>query len=120
MTRQRKLIYDTIMESPRHMTAQEIYDAVRLRMPGMARATVYRNLGLMERDGEVRRIPRPSEPDRYDRTLTPHEHVCCPRCGALEDLELPWLLQQVEQAVGRPVSGIELSVQALCSRCAAQ
>lgn len=118
MTRQRREIFETILREPRHMTAEEIYDAVRLRMPGIARATVYRNLGLMERDGQVRRVKIADGPDRFDRTLAPHEHIFCPRCGALEDIPLPWLNERLEKELGRPVEGIEMNVRALCSRCA--
>ncbi|MGN0776233.1 MAG: Fur family transcriptional regulator [Candidatus Ventricola sp.] len=120
MTRQRQQIYETIMESPRHMTAEEVYDAVRVRMPGIARATVYRNLGLMERDGEVRRVHMADAPDRYDRMLVPHEHILCPRCGALEDFTLPGLAEQIAERIGRPVQALNVCVQALCSTCAHQ
>ena len=120
MTRHRQQIYDTIMESPRHMTAEEVYDAVRPRMPGIARATVYRNLGLMERDGQVRRVHMANAPDRYDRMLAPHEHILCPRCGALEDFTLPELAEQVEARIGRPVLALNVCAQALCSACARQ
>lgn len=118
MTRQRQQIYQTIMESPQHMTAAEIYDAVRARMPGIARATVYRNLGLMERDAQVRRVCMANAPDRYDRRLSPHEHILCPRCGALEDIALPGLQERIADGIGRPVLSLSLCVQALCSACA--
>lgn len=118
MTRQRRLIYQTILESPQHMTAAEIYDAVRIYMPGIARATVYRNLGLMERDAQVRRVRMVGAPDRYDRTLAPHGHILCPRCGALEDAAIPELERQIADSIGRPVLLVTLCVQALCSACA--
>ena len=56
MTRQREAVMQAVLDSPRHMTADEIFEEARLRMPGISRATVYRNLGLMERDGQVRRV----------------------------------------------------------------
>ncbi len=120
MTKQRRAIYAAIQASPRHMTAEEICDAARTALPGVSRATVYRNLSLMERDGQVRRVKMADAPDRFDRTLSPHEHVFCPQCGALEDLALPWLTGEIEQALGRTVAGVSLNVNALCSVCAGQ
>lgn len=117
MTRQREQIYAVIAATPRHMTAEEIFDAARMELPGIARATVYRNLGLMERDGQVRRVRIADAPDRYDRTLAPHGHIRCPRCGALEDMALPGLEAQIERSIGRPVQGWSLQVQALCRMC---
>lgn len=118
MTKQRAIIYEIIMSSPRHMTADEIFDAARQRMPGIARATVYRNLGLMEKDGQVRRLRLANEPDRFDRTLEHHEHVRCPRCGRIDDIALPWLQECVEEALGRSIQSVTLSVNALCGDCA--
>ena len=117
MTRQREQIYAVIVATPRHMTAEEIFDAARMELPGIARATVYRNLGLMERDGQVRRVRIADAPDRYDRTLAPHGHIRCPRCGTLEDMALPELEVQIERSIGRPVQGWSLQVQALCRTC---
>ena len=48
MTRQRRLILELMQQSPRHLTADEIFAQARTRMPNIARGTVYRNLKLME------------------------------------------------------------------------
>ena len=54
MTRQRALILDIMREKcPEHMTADEIFSHARQAMPHIARGTVYRNLKLMELDGEI-------------------------------------------------------------------
>ena len=51
MTRQRALILDIMREkSPQHLTADELFNEARLRMPHIARGTVYRNLKMMELD----------------------------------------------------------------------
>ena len=50
MTRQRALILDIMREkSPQHLTADELFNEARLRMPHIARGTVYRNLKMMRR-----------------------------------------------------------------------
>ncbi len=118
MTRQRAQIFQVIMESPRHMTADEIFETARVQMPGLARATVYRNLGLMVRDGQVRRVRIAGEPDRFDRVVEAHEHIHCPRCGSLEDLRVPWIRERLENELGLKVVSMSLNVEALCSRCA--
>ena len=51
MTRQRRLILELMQQSPRHLTADEIFAQARTRMPNIARGTVYRNLKLMEQAG---------------------------------------------------------------------
>ncbi len=118
MTKQRELVAQVLSQTHRHLTADEIYEEAKSQMSGIARGTIYRNLGLMEQDGEVRRIRCPGKPDRFDCAMMPHEHICCPCCGELEDVQLPNLKAQVEEALGRPVKRICINIEALCSHCA--
>ncbi len=72
MTRQRALILDIMREKcPEHMTADEIFSHARQAMPHIARGTVYRNLKLMELDGEIGHLEMPDGPDRYDANPSP-------------------------------------------------
>ena len=117
MTRQREAVMQAVLSSPRHMTADEVFEAARARLPGISRATVYRNLGLMERDGQVHRVRMAGAPDRFDRMLAPHDHIRCPRCGELQDVTLGDLRALLEERLGRPVGAYELNVSALCDAC---
>ena len=119
MTRQRALIAEIIREQPRHLTASEIFDRARQRMPGLARGTVYRNLKLMEAAGEIGRLELPEGPDRYDRTTAPHGHLYCDGCGALYDLPLAGLKPALEAQIGGPVRSYQLTVHYLCPTCRA-
>ena len=65
MTRQRALILDIMRQQrPLHLTADEIFCHARQQMPHIARGTVYRNLKLMENDGEVAHLEMAGGPDR--------------------------------------------------------
>ena len=87
MTRQRALILGIMREKcPEHLTADEIFSHARQAMPHIARGTVYRNLKLMELDGEIGHLEMPDGPDRYDANPTPHGHLLCDSCGDLADL----------------------------------
>ena len=73
MTRQRALILGIMREKcPEHLTADEIFCHARQAMPHIARGTVYRNLKLMELDGEIGHLEMPDGPDRYDANPSPH------------------------------------------------
>ena len=116
MTRQRALISRIIHQSPEHLTAAAIFDLARREMPGLARGTVYRNLHLMEADGEIR-LEMPDGADRYDRAAAPHGHLYCDGCGSLRDLPTAGLQQTLEAAIGTPVLGYQLTVHYLCPVC---
>ena len=70
MTRQRALISGIMREKcPEHLTADEIFSHARQAMPHIARGTVYRNLKLMELDGEIGHLEMPDGPDRRGTRL---------------------------------------------------
>lgn len=117
MTRQRQLIYEIICQSDRHMTAEQIYLAAKRRMPSIAMGTVYRNLGLMVDAGEIRRVVISNEPDRFDRTLEPHHHMICARCGQVTDVALTDMQSYLERQTGVDVVSYDLSIRYICSEC---
>lgn len=120
MTRQRRLILDLMRQSPRHMTADEIFAQARQQMPSIARGTVYRNLKLMEQAREIARLEMPQGPDRYDKTSTPHGHLYCDGCGDLQDIPVVGLVKEIENAIGTEVRSYQLTIHYLCPACRAK
>lgn len=117
MTQQRRIIYDVIRNSMRHMTAEQIYLEAKQVLPSIAMGTVYRNLGLMSDAGEILRIEMPGQPDHFDKTVTPHHHCLCPRCGEVNDVPVPDLTGQLEQILGSPVESYDLTLRIICPSC---
>ncbi|MBQ1216890.1 MAG: transcriptional repressor [Clostridia bacterium] len=117
MTQQRKIIYDIICNSPLHMTAEQIYAEAKRMRPSIAMGTVYRNLGLMAEAGEILRIEMPGRPDHFDKTVAPHHHCVCLKCGAVSDVPIPDLTELLEKHIGSPVTGYDLTVHVLCENC---
>lgn len=117
MTKHRKLILDIIMSSMGHMTAEEIFMKAKQLQPSIAVGTVYRNLGLMAEAGEIRRISVLNAPDRYDRTLFPHEHLICQKCGELSDISVSDLKNYIENQTGIEIIGYDLNLRYICDKC---
>ena len=117
MTRQRALILELLHSTSGHLTADEIFDLARQRMPSIARGTVYRNLKLMEQDREIARLEMPAGPDRYDRTTAPHGHLYCDGCQKLTDIPVVGLVRELEAAIGTEVRSYQLTVHYLCPDC---
>ena len=118
MTRQRQLIYNIIQSAPEHRTAEEIYALARAEMPSLARGTVYRNLGLLVADGQIRKLEMPDAPARYDRQWRAHPHLVCQRCGRVEDLSMPeGLLDPLAKTLGVALTGYDLKLYHICPAC---
>lgn len=117
MTKQRQLILEIIQNSMEHLTADDIFIKAKEKMPSIAVGTVYRNLGLMVEAGEIKKLPQPSGPDRYDKSIKPHEHLCCSKCGNFLDLPDLELKPYIEQKAGIEVESYELHIEGICSEC---
>lgn len=117
MTKQRLVIKQIIREADEHLTAEQIYVRAIEHMPSIAIATVYRNLTLMVRAGEIRRVSVLNAPDRFDRTVLPHNHLLCDRCGKLADIRLPDLQDFLQARIQEPILSYELTIRYVCGEC---
>jgi Fe2+ or Zn2+ uptake regulation protein len=86
MTRQRRLVLETVAATDAHPTAEWVYERVRRRLPRISLGTVYRNLQLLVAVGRLRPWRR-GPTTRYDADLSAHDHFSCRECGLLLDLE---------------------------------
>lgn len=84
-SRQRELIYQRLMDTDKHPTAEMIYNWIKPEHPTLSLGTVYRNLNLLADEGIIMRMPFPVE--RYDANTEPHSHFQCKKCGGVYDLE---------------------------------
>lgn len=56
MTKQRRVILDTLRSTETHPTADEVYRLVQKQIPRISLGTVYRNLDLLARCGSIRKL----------------------------------------------------------------
>ena len=99
-TIQRDIVHQAILSMPGHVTADMVYEKIHAAHPSIARATVYRNLGMLEAEGRIMRIDVPGGADCFEVRAREHYHIRCTRCGKLFDAKLPYLpnLVELEQA----------------------
>ncbi len=86
-TPQRRAVLTELLGRTDHPTAEQIYEAVSRRLPGISRATVYRVLDAFTERGLLNRIQHADSVGRFDGRVDRHHHLLCERCGGLSDLE---------------------------------
>lgn len=86
MTKQRMVILDTLKSVKTHPTADELFDAVRKKLPRISLGTVYRNLEIMSGMGVIIKIDIDGSPRRYDGNPEKHYHLRCLGCGKVIDI----------------------------------
>ena len=117
MTKQRAAILEVIRSEKCHFTAEEIFERVKMKMPGIARATVYNNLHTLEEEQIIRRISGEGASDRYDSSYIPHGHLFCTVCHKIKDFDIPSFDQTLAEKIGSEIESYELKVRCVCADC---
>lgn len=119
MTKYARRILELVEVSHGHMTAEQVYDALRQSGYHVALATVYNNLNRLSEEGRVRKVSVAGMPDRYDRTER-HDHLVCCDCGSLLDVRLADLTGALEAQLGFSILGYDLKLSYRCAACRAR
>lgn len=86
MTKQRRIVFEELKKLTSHPTAEQLYLIVRKRLPKISLGTVYRNLDLLSKNNEIRKLDIDKDKARYDAEKKEHYHVRCIRCGKIGDI----------------------------------
>lgn len=123
VTAQRLVVAEALGGAGRHLSAEEVMDAVAERLPNVSLPTVYSALDALEDAGLVRRVSAGQGRALYDTRPADHHHLVCRRCGAVEDLDADVSLAGALAAAGqhgfRP-DGAEVVIRGLCAECSAR
>jgi len=120
LTRQRDAVLQVIRERADHPTANEIFQAARLRLPTISYATVYNSLRFLKEAGLVHEIKFGDSPSRYDRETDRHDHAICTGCGKLVDFDLPQAAELMVVAARKSKfkpESVHLTLRGLCPDC---
>src|SRR5215467_6528865 len=120
LTKQRRAVLEVIREADEHLTANQVFEHARRRLPGISFATVYNSLRYLKNEGLIGEIRFAANCSRYDRKLERHDHAICNNCGKLVDLELSiptGLLKKAAKRSKFKARSIELTLRGLCPDC---
>jgi Fe2+ or Zn2+ uptake regulation protein len=120
VTAQRVVINDALHAAGRHLTADQVRDAVQERLPGVSLPTVYATLELLEELELVRRVHTPSAL-LFDPRSEEHAHALCRSCGRVDDLDVaprPDAALRAAEEAGWSEFGAETLVVGICPACA--
>lgn len=121
MTRQRSFILQELQKSCQHMTADDLYFAVRKHEPRVSLATVYRNLELLSDAGIIGKIALGGRQKLFDADPSEHHHITCCVCHRVDNLEgfsdIDNLLGQVKMGEYH-ITNSRLEVVGICPECA--
>jgi Fur family ferric uptake transcriptional regulator len=124
LTAQRAFILEDMCHHSGHRTAEQVYQDVSERLPGLNRATVYRTLNLLREAGLVSMLNHPDGITKYElvrQSDEPHHHLHCRRCGeelALDRAPVERLKADIRRRTGFEAEIDHLALVGLCAACA--
>jgi len=120
LTIQRRAVFAELAERRDHPTADQVYESLHARLPGLSRTTVYRVLETLVGQGFARKVQHAGAAVRFDAMTERHHHLVCERCGRLADLDdtlVPSLPLPDARKTGFRVRDYSISFTGLCKSC---
>jgi Fe2+ or Zn2+ uptake regulation protein len=118
VTHPRLLVHRHVRQADRHLTAEQVHQALSDDLPSLSAATIYATLDMLEELGIVRRMSTPGGITVFDSRVDDHHHAICRSCGQIEDVDGPVRTADVVQAAGRSGFAVEHAEVQLSGRCA--
>lgn len=122
LTAPRRAVADLIARREGHFTAADLVGDAVDRRAGIARATIFRTLEVLEGVGAIERIDLPSGDHAYIacEPAAHHHHVVCARCGRAADVSdagLAGVVNRIAAESGYRIDAHRLELFGLCPGC---
>jgi Fur family ferric uptake transcriptional regulator len=121
LTPQRIMVIDAIHSTDQHVSAEEIYEKVRVRYPSANISTIYRTVELLKKLDLVNEIDLGDGRVRYHHVEKGHHHhLVCNRCGnviALPESTLLPLIEVLDRDYHFQADLRHLAVFGICANC---
>lgn len=114
---QRLLILDYLVVNRSHPTADDIYQAVKLKDPILSQATVYNTLNLFVEKNIISELDFNETRKRFDFFSQVHAHFVCDNCKEIIDLDLDESKLNFEELKDYDINLIDLTIRGICPSC---
>jgi Fur family ferric uptake transcriptional regulator len=120
LTNQRVAILNYLKDRKNHPTVEQVYRAVKKKLPRISKATVYQNLIFLADKGMITQVNIKGVA-RYEPNLHLHHHLICTRCGKIIDFDSAKLthysMKIAENIEEMDVESAATNFFGLCSTC---
>lgn len=121
LTPQRQAVLTALESATDHPTAADVFERVRIAVPGIGPATVYRTLALLVSHGLALELSLgDGSSARYDGNTSRHDHLVCSSCGAASDIDVALpaeVMHEMTSRTGYAISRYDLQFHGLCPDC---
>ena len=87
VTHQRIVVYQAMLSSTKHPTAEQIYESLRVNNPSISLATIYKTLETLAENKLINKVSTPQGSMRYDARTDYHNHIYVLNTNEIMDYE---------------------------------
>jgi len=87
VTPQRVAIYEAIVKSKNHPTAENVIEYIKANHPNISVGTVYKVLDSLVENSLLKKVKTEKDIMRYDAVLSNHHHLYCSETDRIEDYD---------------------------------
>ncbi|MBN2037617.1 MAG: transcriptional repressor [Chitinispirillaceae bacterium] len=121
-TSQRELIVEKLFAIDSHFNIEELFREMRRKRIPVSRATVYRTIACLEKEGLIRRINFDEAHARYEVAVggKHHEHLVCNSCGSItefSDDRFEEHIQSIAASHGFRMYSHSVEIFGMCGDC---
>lgn len=116
-TAQRLAVIALINNAKQHMTAEDIYQKVRLEFPTITLATVYNILEKFVEVGEIQQLSIMRDRACFDWRVTSHHHFYCNFCNRVFDINIMCNVARAGFVDGNKVDSMQAYFYGMCQEC---
>lgn len=119
-TQARQVVVEVLLATDEHLTAEEIAERVRRRLPIVTLSTVYRTLSALEDVGVLDHTHLGHGRAVYHLAQTTHQHLYCERCGNVIELpprKLDSFARMLARDFGFELDRRHFAIGGLCEGC---
>lgn len=123
ITPQRVAVYQALVETDEHPSAEMVYRRVRRTYPNISLDTVNRTLLTLSEIGVAFTVEGSGDAKRFDANLGNHQHMRCVQCKKIVDVHYePFDQIAVPESLTRGFTVLRTTVyiEGLCDRCRLQ
>jgi Fe2+ or Zn2+ uptake regulation protein len=115
-TRQRKQVYDVLLDERDHPTAEEVFIRAKGSSPEISMATVYNCLDALVKCGLVRQVTLERGAARFCPNMREHCHFYCDVCESVFDIDLPEKAE-IPLPKGFKAKRLDVAIHGHCPSC---
>ena len=117
-TQQRLAVYEALRDKNTHLTAEEIYERIKLHNPVISLATVYTILDLFKSKLLAAEIRINFDKSCFQARVDAHHHFFCRSCQTIIDIDMePCRGLKNKEVEGHSIESMQGYFYGLCRQC---